>query len=100
MKAVLTFLLLVVSIALAAGGPNPATELTQPKDQYGEPWPRYCCFDFTDRPLPLKILKSFYYTNSNCSKPGVIFITKQNREICADPSEKWVQDRIRDLSPP
>ncbi|XP_060537609.1 C-C motif chemokine 5-like [Pantherophis guttatus] len=74
--------------------PNPP-----PRDQNVDPGPNSCCFDFVRRPIPLKLLKSFYYTSGRCSKAAVVFVTKKDVKMCADPSEQWVQDRIRDLSP-
>ncbi|XP_058029170.1 C-C motif chemokine 3-like [Ahaetulla prasina] len=99
MRSLFAFLFLVVSVALAVEGPSAAPEPTRLRDQNVDPVPNYCCFDFTKRSIPLSLLKSFYYTNSKCSKPAVVFITKRNKTICADPSEQWVQNRIRDLSP-
>ncbi|XP_026571738.1 C-C motif chemokine 5-like [Pseudonaja textilis] len=57
-----------------------------------------CCFDYVKRPLPETILKSFEQTEGRCSMPAVVFITKKDRRICADPSEQWVQDRMQYLS--
>ncbi|XP_032094494.1 C-C motif chemokine 4-like, partial [Thamnophis elegans] len=65
-----------------------------------DPAPSVCCFAFTRRPIPLSLLKSFEYANGRCPKPAVIFHTKRGIQVCADPSEQWVQDRIRDLSSP
>ncbi|XP_070788050.1 C-C motif chemokine 5-like [Pituophis catenifer annectens] len=99
MKSLFAFLFLVVSVALAVEGPSAAPEPTQPRDRNVDPGPNSCCFDFVRRPIPLKNLKSFYYTNGRCSKSAVVFVTKRDLERCANPSEQWVQDRIRDLSP-
>ncbi|XP_001512383.2 C-C motif chemokine 4 [Ornithorhynchus anatinus] len=59
--------------------------------------PTICCFSYTSRPLPIRLLSYYEETSSRCSKPAIIFTTKKGREVCADPSEEWVQDRIQDL---
>ncbi|XP_026548646.1 C-C motif chemokine 4-like [Notechis scutatus] len=87
MKTVLAFLFLVVSVALAVERPM-------------DPLPTACCVSFMKRPIPLNLLKSFEYTSGRCSPSAVVFLTKRDRKICADPSEPWVQDRIRALGPP
>ncbi|XP_032071036.1 C-C motif chemokine 4-like [Thamnophis elegans] len=60
--------------------------------------PTICCFEYTPGPVPQHLLKSYEHTNSRCSRPAIIFTTKKDRKICADPSVAWVQDRIRELS--
>ncbi|XP_070598201.1 C-C motif chemokine 4-like [Erythrolamprus reginae] len=54
--------------------------------------PTSCCFSYTKRKMPRNLLVRFYETNSRCSQPAVVFITRKKIEICADPAEKWVQD--------
>ncbi|XP_051829870.1 C-C motif chemokine 22 [Antechinus flavipes] len=53
-----------------------------------------CCKKFVGFPLPLKALSYFYFTSKNCSKHGVILVTKKNLEICADPRKTWVKHAI------
>ncbi|XP_032071454.1 C-C motif chemokine 7-like [Thamnophis elegans] len=57
-----------------------------------------CCIHYEIRPFPKEMLKSFENGSPLCPKPAIVFITKMNRRLCADPNLKWVQDRIRDLS--
>ncbi|XP_043758925.1 WAP four-disulfide core domain protein 3-like isoform X1 [Cervus elaphus] len=59
--------------------------------------PTDCCFSFVSRQIPRKLVDSYYETSSQCSQPGVIFKTKRGRQVCADPSEDWVQEYITDL---
>ncbi|XP_040091714.1 C-C motif chemokine 3-like [Oryx dammah] len=59
--------------------------------------PADCCFSFVSRQIPRKLVDDYYETSSQCSKPGVIFWTKRGRQVCADPSEDWVQEYITDL---
>ncbi|XP_001374200.2 C-C motif chemokine 3-like 1 [Monodelphis domestica] len=64
---------------------------------YGPTTPTTCCFEFTSKKIPSKFVVSYGITGSRCSKEGVIFVTRRNFEICADPNEQWVQNIINDL---
>ncbi|XP_057572144.1 C-C motif chemokine 14-like [Hippopotamus amphibius kiboko] len=59
--------------------------------------PSECCFNYATRVVPRQRILSYYETGSQCSKPGIIFITKKHRVICAKPSDDWVQDYIKEL---
>ncbi|KAG8520194.1 C-C motif chemokine 3 [Galemys pyrenaicus] len=63
---------------------------------FGADTPTACCFSYTVRQIPRKFIVDYFETSSQCSKPGVIFQTKKNREICANPSDDWVQEYIMD----
>ncbi|XP_006891110.1 PREDICTED: c-C motif chemokine 3 [Elephantulus edwardii] len=58
--------------------------------------PSACCFSYA-RQIPQTYVVNYYETTSQCSKPGVIFITKKSREICANPGDAWVQEYITNL---
>ncbi|XP_004608911.1 C-C motif chemokine 3-like [Sorex araneus] len=64
---------------------------------YGADTPTACCFSYASRPVQRKFIVSYFETSSQCSKPGIIFQTKKGRQICANPSEAWVQDLINAL---
>ncbi|XP_032947686.1 C-C motif chemokine 3-like [Rhinolophus ferrumequinum] len=66
---------------------------------YAADTPTACCFSYSAKQLPRKFIASYYETSSQCSKPGVIFQTKKQRQVCADPSEAWVQEYITGLKP-
>ncbi|KAM9005283.1 C-C motif chemokine 3 [Sarcophilus harrisii] len=53
--------------------------------------PSACCHSYILRKIPYKIVTGFYETSSFCHKPGVIFFTKKDLQICANPSNEWVQ---------
>ncbi|XP_015264629.1 PREDICTED: C-C motif chemokine 13-like [Gekko japonicus] len=55
------------------------------------------CPTFTGKPVPLRLLKS-YEVLSRHNPPAVLFYTKKNRQICADPKQQWTQDRMDKLS--
>ncbi|XP_007517052.2 C-C motif chemokine 3-like [Erinaceus europaeus] len=64
---------------------------------FGADTPTACCFSYISRQIPRKFVDDYYETSSHCSKPGVIFQTKRGRQICANPSESWVQKYVTDL---
>ncbi|XP_006863619.1 PREDICTED: c-C motif chemokine 22 [Chrysochloris asiatica] len=57
-----------------------------------------CCKDYARYPLPLRVMKDFYWTSDSCRKPGVVLITIKNREICVDPRMLWVKKILKKLS--
>ncbi|OCT95070.1 C-C motif chemokine 4 homolog [Xenopus laevis] len=59
--------------------------------------PESCCFIYAKKQLPIRIFKDYYITSSFCSNPGVIFRTIKGKDICAQPSDKWVTDYMTKL---
>ncbi|XP_073789343.1 chemokine (C-C motif) ligand 38, duplicate 1 isoform X2 [Danio rerio] len=60
----------------------------------GSDWsqgPEKCCFSFTNARIPLKQIESYYTTHLQCNMNAVIFIIRAQREICTNPTEKWVR---------
>ncbi|XP_036624410.1 C-C motif chemokine 4-like [Trichosurus vulpecula] len=81
--AALSILLVMAFSSLTSSapmGPNPTT----------------CCFSYTSKQIPRKIVIDYYKTSSLCSQPGVIFITKKGGEACANPKDDWVQKYMAD----
>ncbi|XP_007439891.1 C-C motif chemokine 5-like [Python bivittatus] len=72
-----------------------AVFLSQAQAQFD---PSLCCFNYINKPVPRKLLKSYEHSNIKCSMPAIIFTTHRNVRICADPSAPWVEDRINHLS--
>ncbi|XP_032947687.1 C-C motif chemokine 4-like [Rhinolophus ferrumequinum] len=89
MKLCVTVLSLLVLVAAFC-----SPVLSAPKDP--DP-PTACCFAYTLRKLPRKIVTDYYETSNLCSQPAVVFQTKQGKQICANPSEPWVQQYMEDL---
>uniref|UniRef100_A0ACB8EE59 Uncharacterized protein n=2 Tax=Sphaerodactylus townsendi TaxID=933632 RepID=A0ACB8EE59_9SAUR len=56
----------------------------------------FCCYEYVKKPTPLRLLSSYEVT-SRCSLPAVVFFTKRNNKICADPKEPWTQERMKNL---
>uniref|UniRef100_A0A672RWK7 Chemokine interleukin-8-like domain-containing protein n=1 Tax=Sinocyclocheilus grahami TaxID=75366 RepID=A0A672RWK7_SINGR len=44
--------------------------------------PDKCCFSFSNLEIPEREVESYYMTNLECPRHGIIFIT--NRKVCAD----------------
>nr|XP_011717083.1 C-C motif chemokine 3-like [Macaca nemestrina] len=64
---------------------------------FGADTPTSCCFSYISRQIPQNFIADYFETSSQCSKPGVIFLTKRGRQVCADPSKDWVQKYVSDL---
>uniref|UniRef100_A0A2K6PE17 C-C motif chemokine n=1 Tax=Rhinopithecus roxellana TaxID=61622 RepID=A0A2K6PE17_RHIRO len=56
-----------------------------------------CCLTYTTHKIPRQRIMDYYETNSQCSKPGIVFITKRGHSICTNPRDKWVQDYIKHM---
>lgn len=56
-----------------------------------------CCFAYISRPLPRTHVQEYFYTSSKCSMAAVVFITRKNRQVCANPEKKWVREYINAL---
>ncbi|KAJ8783954.1 hypothetical protein J1605_008997 [Eschrichtius robustus] len=86
--AISLLLLVVITVTLGSktesysGGPYHPTE---------------CCFKYVIRPVRRQWISGYYETSSQCSKPGIVFITRKGHHICANPSDDWVQDCIKAL---
>ncbi|XP_065752419.1 C-C motif chemokine 4 isoform X2 [Phocoena phocoena] len=55
--------------------------------------PTACCFSYTVRKLPRNFVIDYYETSSLCSQPAVV----KGRQVCANPSDPWVQEYMDDL---
>uniref|UniRef100_A0A2K5EYT3 C-C motif chemokine n=1 Tax=Aotus nancymaae TaxID=37293 RepID=A0A2K5EYT3_AOTNA len=65
---------------------------------YDTTYNRFCCFSYISCQIPQKFIVDYFPTNSYCFNPGVIFLTKKGRHICADPSKEWVKKYIKHLN--
>uniref|UniRef100_A0A8C2RBW2 C-C motif chemokine n=1 Tax=Capra hircus TaxID=9925 RepID=A0A8C2RBW2_CAPHI len=87
-----------LAVLLLTAGPLATFPLNSvPSLTVGANTPTACCFSFVSRQIPRKFVDDYYETSSQCSKPGVIFQTRNGRSICADPGQAWVQKYIKYL---
>uniref|UniRef100_A0A671NP21 C-C motif chemokine n=1 Tax=Sinocyclocheilus anshuiensis TaxID=1608454 RepID=A0A671NP21_9TELE len=56
--------------------------------------PSECCFNHYGRKIPIAKIDSYIETRVECSKPGVIFVTKRSYRICVDPQLSWVKNYV------
>ncbi|XP_024429061.2 C-C motif chemokine 4 [Desmodus rotundus] len=89
MKLCVTVLSLLV---LGAAFCSPALSAPMGSDP-----PTACCFSYIQRKLPRNFVVDYYETSSLCSQPAVVFQTRRSKQVCANPSEPWVQDYVNDL---
>uniref|UniRef100_A0A8C9FLL5 Chemokine interleukin-8-like domain-containing protein n=1 Tax=Pavo cristatus TaxID=9049 RepID=A0A8C9FLL5_PAVCR len=54
-----------------------------------------CCTTYIKHSIPRRLIRSHYSTSTSCSQPAIIFITKKERTVCANPSDPWVQSYLR-----
>ncbi|NXT95372.1 CCL4 protein, partial [Anhinga rufa] len=56
-----------------------------------------CCFSYANQKLPWKLIVRYYNTSTSCTLPAIVFITKKGRQVCANPSDTWVQSYLQNL---
>ncbi|NXJ69752.1 CCL4 protein, partial [Rostratula benghalensis] len=56
-----------------------------------------CCLSYTSHKIPRKLIQRYYSTSTSCTLPGIVFITKKGRQVCANPSDTWVQSYLQNL---
>ncbi|CAH6785785.1 C-C motif chemokine 12 [Phodopus roborovskii] len=57
-----------------------------------------CCYKMATQKIHMRKLKSYRrITTTQCPWEAVIFRTILDKEICADPKDKWVENSIKHL---
>ncbi|NXA69028.1 CCL4 protein, partial [Mohoua ochrocephala] len=56
-----------------------------------------CCLKYIQRELPWKLVQRHYVTSSSCPLMAIVFVTKEGRQVCADPEDSWVQRYLQIL---
>ncbi|NXH28117.1 CCL5 protein, partial [Myiagra hebetior] len=56
-----------------------------------------CCFKYTQHKLPWKLVQRHFITSSSCPLRAVVFVTKEDRKVCANPKDTWVQRYLQIL---
>ncbi|NXK89325.1 CCL4 protein, partial [Formicarius rufipectus] len=82
--AVLALLLLVASFSQTSSGP------------VGSDLP-ICCMKYARHELPHERIRRHYSTSTSCPRPAVVFVTMKGRQVCANPSDSWVQRYLQSL---
>uniref|UniRef100_A0A8C0E1K4 C-C motif chemokine n=1 Tax=Balaenoptera musculus TaxID=9771 RepID=A0A8C0E1K4_BALMU len=59
--------------------------------------PPTCCFTYTPQKIPRGKVVNYFKTSSQCPRPGIVFFTRKDQLVCANPSDVWVQDYIKNL---
>ncbi|XP_036693226.1 C-C motif chemokine 15-like [Balaenoptera musculus] len=59
--------------------------------------PTDCCMSYTSRNIRCAFMKDYVETTSACSRPAIIFITKREQRVCANPRDERVQKCVLDL---
>ncbi|XP_074046495.1 C-C motif chemokine 2-like [Macrotis lagotis] len=54
--------------------------------------PITCCFDFTTKIIPPKLVVSYEITSDRCARKAVVLVTKRGYNICSNPEAQWVQN--------
>lgn len=90
MKVSLACLLLLLAILSTAS----AFYNRQRMPESIKPLPN-CCHKYYEKVLPKKRVAG-YKEALSCHLPGIIFVTKKNLEVCANPNEEWVKEYIKD----
>ncbi|XP_015216549.1 C-C motif chemokine 20-like [Lepisosteus oculatus] len=59
----------------------------------------YCCTGYSKSQLPFSRIKGYTIQTVHgiCNIRAIIFHTIKNKDVCADPAQKWVMDRIQRL---
>ncbi|XP_024407262.1 C-C motif chemokine 22 [Desmodus rotundus] len=57
-----------------------------------------CCRNYIRYPVPLRVIKSYYWTSNSCRRPGLVLLTIKDREICSDPGSPWVKKILQRLN--
>ncbi|XP_037664441.1 C-C motif chemokine 23-like [Choloepus didactylus] len=102
--AALSFLILAATLGSQARVLYEAREPIMAVDQFNPPvfhensfQPSDCCLSYTPRNVRCLFMEDYFETSSWCSRPGVVFLTKGGRRICADPRNGQVQNCMTDL---
>ncbi|KAK7117409.1 hypothetical protein R3I94_022848 [Phoxinus phoxinus] len=53
-----------------------------------------CCMEFNNVKIPVKLVKSYYWTSSACPRRAIVFQTIAGRKFCVDPETTWVNGHV------
>ncbi|XP_032768358.1 C-C motif chemokine 6 [Rattus rattus] len=55
-----------------------------------------CCFSYASQ-IPCSRFIYYFPTSGGCTQPGIIFVTRKRKQVCANPSDQRVQTCINTL---
>nr|AXF84180.1 chemokine ligand 11 [Ctenopharyngodon idella] len=53
-----------------------------------------CCMEFIDVKIPVRLVKSYSWTRSDCPRRAIVFQMISGREICVDPETTWASGHV------
>ncbi|XP_055037260.1 C-C motif chemokine 20b [Misgurnus anguillicaudatus] len=58
-----------------------------------------CCLTYSQREIPCRRLKGYDIQGitGRCDMPAIIFHRLGGKLVCADPAERWTQERVKCL---
>ncbi|RXN21900.1 monocyte chemotactic 1B-like protein [Labeo rohita] len=56
--------------------------------------PPDCCAEFSNLKIPVKLVASYSWTNSNCPRRAIVFKTSAGKKFCVDPETTWVSGHV------
>nr|AAT52142.1 CC chemokine SCYA108 [Ictalurus furcatus] len=59
--------------------------------------PEPCCFNFQTIKIPLRLIKEYKETRTDCTKAGIKFTLNNGRSVCADPGDLWVKNHMKKI---
>uniref|UniRef100_A0A4W5N2S3 C-C motif chemokine n=1 Tax=Hucho hucho TaxID=62062 RepID=A0A4W5N2S3_9TELE len=59
--------------------------------------PEECCFTFNTREIPRQYIREYEMTRSDCSKRGVILVTKKRYRFCANPDDPSIENIMKSI---
>uniref|UniRef100_A0A4W5N3W1 Chemokine interleukin-8-like domain-containing protein n=1 Tax=Hucho hucho TaxID=62062 RepID=A0A4W5N3W1_9TELE len=59
--------------------------------------PEECCFTYYKRKVPRHYIREYEMTRSDCSKRGVILVTKKSYRFCANPDDPFIEKIMKSI---
>ncbi|ROL54584.1 C-C motif chemokine 2 [Anabarilius grahami] len=53
-----------------------------------------CCMEFINMKIPVKLVKSYSWTTSDCPRRAIVFHMISGKEFCVDPETTWVNGHV------
>ncbi|XP_051740301.1 monocyte chemotactic protein 1B isoform X7 [Ctenopharyngodon idella] len=53
-----------------------------------------CCIEFSKVKIPVRLVKSYSWTRSDCPRQAIVFHMISGKEICVDPETTWASGHV------